>query len=60
MVPFLPEFIEHDYIMPSSYDYTFKAFFGLIDIPFHWSDIVFEEPDFDIKDIKLYFINNKG
>ena len=28
MVGFLPEFVEDDFSKPTSYDYTFRAFFG--------------------------------
>ena len=60
MIPFLPEYIENNLSKAKSYDYTFRAFFGLINIPFHWRDIVFEYPEFDIKGVKLYFINNRS
>lgn len=53
MVEFLPEYIVDDFVKPTEYHYTFKAFFGLINIPIHWNKIVYGVPDFDIQDVTL-------
>ena len=45
---FLPHYIEYDYEKPTSYDYVFRAFYGKIILPFHWRNIRYEDPTFDI------------
>ena len=58
MMQFLPHYIEYDYEKPTSYDYTFRAFYGQIILPMHWRNIRYEDPDFDIQDCKIEFKNN--
>lgn len=58
MDSFLPHYIEYDYEKPTSYDYTFRAFYGQIELPFHWRNIKYEDPELDISDCKFEFTNN--
>jgi hypothetical protein len=58
MDTFLPHYLEYDYDFPTSYDYTFRAFYGLFELPFHWTNIHYGEPELDIADTTLTFENN--
>ena len=55
---FLPHYIEYDYEKPTTYDYTFRAFYGWIDLPCHWRNIRYEDPKFDVQDVEIEFQNN--
>ena len=49
----------YDYEKPTSYDYVFRAFYGSIELPFHWRNIRYENPEFDIQDCVVRFRNNE-
>ena len=60
MVDFLPHFINYDVEFPTSYSYKFSLFFDWLSMTFNWRDIKYDELKFDIKDIKLQFLENRG
>jgi hypothetical protein len=53
MDKFLPNYIEHDLNLPSSFHYELPMPLDFLSWKIDWTDIVYDTPTLDIKDVKL-------
>jgi len=49
----LPKYIEHDLKLPTEYSYKIGFLTEFFTWHYHWTNIKYSQPTFDIKDIKF-------